>query len=344
MTDKAFPQGVLKAASLHRTALVRLLRIGIAAALLIVLLPTFLQPDFFHALSTVDLPLAILSLLLSVASTASKAWRWGIVLRWRGIKVSGTYLLFSYFVGMFFNNFLPSGMGGDVVRAYESARDTGHGNASVTAVILERGSGMIALFGAGSLLALPQRDLPIGVALLVYGLFIGSLVAVFLLWQNFTGCILYAIGARLGTGRIGRIWAKLVGVYEDFRGYRTQRHLLIDVMLQSMVTLTLTIASLYALLASLGVTVQVGGFAAVIAIATAIDVVPISLNGLGVREGVYVFFLGLLGIPGAIAAAFAILVRLIVLVQALIGGLAFLWRGAHRVAVSSAITVSVEEP
>ncbi len=312
-----------------RVRLTRYLRIIIAVGLLLALLPTFAQPDFFKALSSVNLPLVGLALLLSVASVASKAWRWGIVLRWRGIVLSPTYLLFSYFISMFFNNFLPSGMGGDAVRAYESARDTGRGKESVTAVILERGSGMLSLFAAGSLLSLPQRDLPIGVQLLVHGLFIGSVIAVFLLWQDFTGNILNQIGRRLGSGRLGSLWAKIVSVYDDFRGYRNQYRLLRDLMLQSGVTLVLTIASLYALIAALGYSVPIGSFAAVIAVATAIDLVPISLNGLGVREGVYVFFLGLLGIPGAVAAAFAILIRLLVLIQALAGGLAFLWRGAH---------------
>lgn len=313
----------------RRARWMRRLRLIVALLLLAVLLPTFAQPDFFKALSVVNLPLVGLALLLSVASVASKAWRWGIVLRWRGIILSPTYLLFSYFISMFFNNFLPSGMGGDAVRAYESARDTGRGKESITAVILERGSGMLSLFAAGSILALPQRDLPTGVHLLVHGLFIGSVLAVFLLWQDFTGKLLKAIGTRLGTGHIGSLWAKIISVYEDFRGYRNQYRLLFDLMLQSAVTLVLTIASLYALLAALGYSVPIGSFAAVIAVATAIDLVPISLNGLGVREGVYVFFLGLLGIPGAVAAAFAILIRLLVLIQALAGGLAFLWRGAH---------------
>ncbi len=315
----------------RRVSLARVLRIVVAVALLLALLPTFTQPDFFKALSAVNLPLVILALALSVASVASKAWRWGIVLRWRGIRLSPSYLLFSYFISMFFNNFLPSGMGGDAVRAYESARDTGRATESITAVILERGSGMLSLFAAGSLslLIFPQRDLPLVVTLLVHGLFLGALIAIFLLWQDFTGKLLDLISARLGGGRIGLLWGKLVGVYQDFRSYRGQRRLLFDLMVQSLVTLVLTIASLYVLMLALDQTLPIGEFAAVIAVATAIDLIPISPNGLGVREGVYVFLLRPLGIEPPAALAFGLLIRLLVLVQALAGGLAFLWRGAH---------------
>jgi hypothetical protein len=316
--------------SFNRAALWRGLRIGVAVILLLLLLPTFLQPEFLEALRGVNLALLGLSLLLSVASVASKAWRWGIVLRWRGIVLSPQYLLLSYFISMFFNNFLPSGMGGDAVRAYESARDTGRATESITAVILERGSGMLSLFAAGSLslLIFPSHELPPPVVLLVHGLFLGAVVGIVLLWQDFTGSLLQWIGAKL-PGKIGGMWLKIVGVYEDFKGYRTQYKLLFDLMVQSLVTLILTIASLYVLILALGQNVPIGAFAAVIAIATAIDLIPISPNGLGVREGVYVFLLGNLGIPKAIGLAFGILIRLLVLIQALIGGVAFLMRGAR---------------
>src|SRR3954467_3418558 len=111
----------------------RYVRLAIGLALIAVLIPTLFTAEFWATLASVNVPLVILALLLSIASVASKAWRWGVVMRWRGIKLSPGYLLFSYFIGMFFNNFLPSGMGGDVVRAYEAARDTGRGAESVTA-------------------------------------------------------------------------------------------------------------------------------------------------------------------------------------------------------------------
>jgi len=56
----------------------------------------------------------------------------------------------------------------------------GRGKEAITAVILERGSGMLAVFGGGSLLALFQPNLPLSIALLAHGLFIGLLVGLFL--------------------------------------------------------------------------------------------------------------------------------------------------------------------
>jgi uncharacterized protein (TIRG00374 family) len=263
------------------------------------------------------------------------------------MAASDLYLFLSYLIGMFFNNFLPSGMGGDAVRAYESARTTGRGKEAITAVILERGTGMITVFGCGSVLALFQPDLPLQIALLAHGLFVGTLLLVFLLWQNFTSGLLNWISAhivvRLFGGRLTGIWAKIVGVYVEFRSYRNQWRLLGAVLLQSALTQVMTVISLYALILAFDYQPPFGAFIAVSGIATALDLVPISLNSLGVREGVYVYFLGLLAIPGPVAVAFALLNRLIVLIQALVGGIAFLWRSARPAPLPTLPAPGVEE-
>lgn len=328
----------------------RYVRLIIGLVLVIALIPILATPDFWTTLATINIPLLGLALLLSIASVASKAWRWGVVMRWRGIHLTQTYLLFSYFISMFFNNFLPSGMGGDVVRAYEAARDTGRGAESVTAVLIERGSGMLAVFAAGSLGALLVPGLPTGVVLLAHGLFIGALVAIWALWLNVTGRILSAVGKRL-PAKLQGIWGKITRVYEEFRSYRREWRLLGSVMWQSLLTLALTLASVYTLLLAFhkpapgwpspffpgtiytlviafNKPVLFAAFAAVFSIVTAIDVIPFSLNGLGVREGTYVFFLSQspMYVTHPIALGVALMVRLLVLIQAAFGGIAFVWR------------------
>src|SRR5258708_26624183 len=156
----------------------RYVRLIIGLVLVLLLIPTLANADFWNTLKSVNVPLVFLALFLSIASVASKAWRWGVVMRWRGINLSPRYLLLNYFIGMFFNNFLPSGMGGDVVRAYEAARDTGRGAESVTAVLIERGSGMLAVFGAGRLFALTVPQLSVCVTVLSPILFIGSIIGI----------------------------------------------------------------------------------------------------------------------------------------------------------------------
>ncbi len=304
-------------------------RLAVGLLCIAVLIPTLAAPDFWKTLASVNLPLVLLALVLSVASVASKAWRWGLVMRWRGIVLSPTYLLFSYFIGMFFNNILPSSVSGDVVRAYEAARDTGRGKESVVAVMIERGSGMLAVFAAGSIGALLVPNLPLGVTLFAHALFVGSIIIIWALWQDWTGRLLAVLQTRLSV-RLAGSWGKIIRIYDEFRIYRREWSLLLELMLQSVVTLILTLASVYTLLLAFDQHVLFTEFAAVFSIITAIDVLPISLNGLGIREGSYVFFLGTIGIAAPIALGVALLVRLLVLLQAMVGGIVFVARNLQK--------------
>jgi len=138
------------------------------------------------------------------------------------------------------------------------------------------------------------------------------------------------------TGRLTPIWAKLMEVYIEFRSYRHQWRLLGLLMLQAILTQTLAMLSLYTLILAFDYAPPFGAFVAVTGIGTSLDLVPISLNSLGVREGVYVYFLGLLAVPAPVGAAFALSIRLMALIQALLGGLVFLGRSVHPVSRSAA--------
>jgi len=313
-------------------------RLAVTVTLLTLLVLTIIrQPEFLKTLATVRLPLVLLAFVFSMSHVLSKSHRWGIALRARGIKVTERYLIASYFVSVFFNNFLPSGVGGDAVRAVDSARSTGRGTEAITAIIIERGAGMVAVFGTGSLFALFQPNLPIAIALFAHAAFLGTLFGAFLLWQKFTLNLLNWIGTHLITrvlsGRLNGLWARIIGLYVDFQGYRTQWRLLGTLLIQSLIAQLFTIASLYTLILAFDQKPPIGAFVAVTSIATLFDLVPISINSLGVREGIYVFFLGLLGISSTVSIAFSLIIRLIALTAAMFGGAIFLWRNIHPMAL-----------
>jgi uncharacterized protein (TIRG00374 family) len=183
---------------------------------------------------------------------------------------------------------------------------------------------MLGLFAAGSVAALIV-PLPTGITLLVHGLFLGTLVALWALWAEVTGKLLATVGRRLpAAGIVRSVWEKITRLYDEFRQYRREWRLFAAVMGQSLITLVTTIFSVYLLLLAFGDGASLAGFAAVFAIVTAIDIIPFSLNGLGIREGTYVYFLGLLGTPASVALGVALLVRLIVALFAVVGGVWFI--------------------
>lgn len=305
--------------------LTRIARVLIGVILVVALIPILLQAEFWTTLVQADPRLLALGAILSTASVFSKIWRWGVVLRWRGISTPPRYLTESYFISIFFSAFLPSGMGGDAVRAYETARDTGYRKESVISVVIERGSGMLGLFAAGSLGALLVPGLPLPLMLVTHGLFIGATAGVWLLWRDFTGTGLRWVEPRL-PDQFRPWWGKLIRLNEEFRLYRREWRLLASVMAQSTLTLLLTLASVYCILRAFGADLTFAAFAPIYSIITAIDVIPLSISGLGVREGSYVYLLGVVGVRDSMALGTALIVRLIVTILALIGGFLFLRR------------------
>ena len=84
--------------------------------------------------------LGVYGLMLAVS-----AWRWRLLLRLQTIDVSLGTLTKSFLVATFFNNFLPSNIGGDVVRVADTAPFAGSKTLATTVVLIDRVIGLIAL-------------------------------------------------------------------------------------------------------------------------------------------------------------------------------------------------------
>jgi uncharacterized membrane protein YbhN (UPF0104 family) len=98
---------------------------------------------------------AILALVMVVGSLVVRAYRWYLLLQGLGVTIQFKRLVELYFVGSFFNSFLPSGFGGDVVRVLEAAQNV-PANVAAGTVIVDRLTGLLMLF-AMALIALPFR-------------------------------------------------------------------------------------------------------------------------------------------------------------------------------------------
>lgn len=132
-----------------------LLKISVTVAGLGLVLRQVDLSDVFQTLLAARLPLVIISLVLVNLSLIIRAFRWSLLLRGLGVSIRFSRLVELYFVGNFFNAFLPSGFGGDVVRALEVSREIPASTAAGT-VILDRLTGLTALF-VMALLSFPWR-------------------------------------------------------------------------------------------------------------------------------------------------------------------------------------------
>jgi uncharacterized protein (TIRG00374 family) len=136
-----------------RKHLTTLLKLGVTLLGLIFVLTRFDIRDIGQTLQETDLFWILVGFLLVNASVVLRAYRWLLLVRGLHAEVSFGRLVELYYVGSFFNVFLPSGFGGDVVRILEISRDIPADIATGT-VLIDRLTGLMMLF-ALALVALP---------------------------------------------------------------------------------------------------------------------------------------------------------------------------------------------
>jgi uncharacterized protein (TIRG00374 family) len=246
--------------------------------------------------------------LAVVAAVAISAWKWGLVLAWRGRPLPYRRLFRHYLVGLFFNNVLPTTVGGDAVRAWEAARDTGDVPEAVGSVITERLVAGAAL-GVTALLGLPFVDAtPRLLGLVVSFLAIDlALVAAFLAPRVAEAVATSVLPRRLAGAR-GAVSATVAAVRESVRA----PGLLTRLLVLSVAFQVLVAAVNACLFAAMGVPVSLGRCVVYTPMIFTITMLPVSLSGLGVREAAYAWFFGQAGVAPADAVAASLLFFVVV--------------------------------
>ncbi len=163
-----------------RRRLTTLLKIGITVAGLYLVLRNFDAGAVWAAIVDVELGWMAAGALLIALSLVVRAYRWHLILHGVGSSMRFGRLVELYLVGSFFNAFLPSGLGGDVVRAAEATQDV-ESSIAVSTVLIDRLTGLMALF-AMALAVLPFRpanfpdSLAVVIALVCVAGLVGGLI------------------------------------------------------------------------------------------------------------------------------------------------------------------------
>jgi uncharacterized protein (TIRG00374 family) len=256
--------------------------------------------------------------------------RWQLLLAANGTTVGLPFLARSLLVGTFFNNFLPSTVGGDLMRARDTAAHAGGGTGALAIVLVERASGVLVLglFALAAPLAgaLGRGGAPPAATAAAFALLAG-LAAFVALLRPAPLAALRARLARLARPGRGRAAAaaldralRLVGTLETLAA--APRALgatfLLALALQAAVIL-----HYWCVARSLGLAVGFVELCVVVPVATVLLLVPVSINGIGAREAVFALLLGRLGVTLAEALAFSWIAFGTVLAHGLIGGVVF---------------------
>jgi glycosyltransferase 2 family protein len=224
--------------------------------------------------------------------------------RWRIIAASlgigGTYPGFvrMYFVGMFFNIGLPSLVGGDIVKALLVTRRNGKPlQTGLVSVLQDRMAGLVSLLGLGTvaigLCPISWKGIPLRS---VY--FAAWIVLILVFWIILKGIRLYSkllIPDRQTI--LQRILQSLADFHTRLATARFTKRAAWQVVLYSLFYSGLTLWAFRQVTVAAGNPVNVFAFSALFPLVTIFTMVPVTLNGLGVREWIYVEALSLAGVP-----------------------------------------------
>lgn len=301
-----------------------LLRLGVSLGLVGWILAKTPFSDVAAAFRSADARFILLSILINPLGYVASVHRWRLLIRAQGGDASRAFLTRSFLVGVFFNNLLPSTIGGDAVRAMDTARAGVSRARAVAVVFVDRFVGLLALmfFALVGLLISGRltREVPA-----LYGWVLGGTVAMLfiagLLFLPSRG------GARLMErisgwlpGKIGGFFTKAVTALRAFQG---EGRVLAGAFGWSLVLQTLVVINGYFLARALHVPISLPYFFLIVPLALFIMMLPISINAIGVRENVWVFFFAAFGVAAGKGVAMAWLDYGLVLVQALIGGVIY---------------------
>jgi len=272
--------------------------------------------------------LAVALVLLFINSVAA-TWRWRVLLTAQHIDVPDLRLFGSFLVAQFFNNFLPSNVGGDVIRISDTAKPAGSKTLATTIVLVDRGLGLLGLvlvaaLGATAAGTTHPAALPIWPVWLWTGLLLAAAAsAPALLAPDGVGRLLQPltvfhpewVGERINTvtSVLARFRERPGALAECFAG---------ALFVQGSIVVFYFIVS-----SALHLNVSMWDLAVIVPLSFVVQLLPVSVNGFGVREATFTFYFARIGQPIESALLVSLVSQGLVMLFSLLGAAVYVSRG-----------------
>lgn len=304
-------------------------RFGLKLAVSIALLTFLFVRTDLHAIGTLfgslRIPVFFGSILLYLVTQLLSTIRWRCLLRAEKIHLPLWRLVLLYYEGMFFNLMLPTAIGGDLVRGYQVSRLTERREASMASILVERLSGYTALTIIACIAIVPAYA-HVHDPLIVW-LTVGSAVGMIGLIASLLSDRLQTLFFRLlhGVG-LGRFHDAIHRLYEAVQQYWTHRRALLFALGLSLILQSLIITIFYLISQALNLSVPFHYFFLFVPLISVISMLPISVAGLGLREGSAIYLFAKVGLDSASALSLSLLWFTVTALCSGLGGVVFLFR------------------
>ncbi|HEX5716564.1 MAG TPA: lysylphosphatidylglycerol synthase transmembrane domain-containing protein [Thermoanaerobaculia bacterium] len=314
---------------MNKARIMTAVRVAVSAALIAWILRKAPLGEVLDAFRSADLRFVLLAVAMSPLGYVSSVSRWRLLLRSQGGDATFWFLVKSFAVGIFFNNLLPSTIGGDAIRAYDTSRSGVGRAAAVAIVVVDRFIGLLALMlfaGVGLLLSylwsgrltdeVPELYGWVAGGAIVLGLIAALL---FLPWSR---------PSKRAPDLLARLGPRFKKVSDAIFAFQGKGAVLAKAFGWSLFLQTVVVLNGWLLAKALHVPIPLPYFFLIVPIAVFVMMIPVSINAIGVRENVWAFFFTAFGVASAKGVAVAWLDYGLVLIHALIGGAIYAW--SHR--------------
>jgi glycosyltransferase 2 family protein len=292
------------------------LKICVSAALFGFLLTLIDLDDLFRQLLSLDVRYLMLAFVLLLTQFVLSSRKWQLILRSDGVLIGLPFLIKTYMIGGFISLFLPTSFGGDVYRVV-AVRGVNRDLAkSTSSVLFDRLSGLFALVSICIVgyLVLPEQSYEA----VVFVLYVLGVVG-FLILSSDTA-IDFVDASKI------KIVKKGVTILRSFQNYRKYPRLIAWILLLAFAFQFIVVVNVKFYTLALGIEISFFVLLVIVPLIFLTEALPISINGLGVRESAFAFFFAMNGLTVGEGVAVALLIVAERYLLGLIGGALLLAR------------------
>lgn len=269
--------------------LLTIVKLSISSVLLYFVFKKTGLSQILKTLSTINVLAFISAIFLYIIAQLLSTFRWKLLLP-AGIRLRKLFSL--YMIGAFFNSFLPGIIGGDAIKGFYLYKTTGKVGLALASVFMDRYIGLVVL------IAICAVAFPFG-----YQYLHGTNIE----WIFLSVILAFILGSFLFFGlRIGNQIKHFADLYNYFHMYRNEKGTIGKALLLSILVQFSGFSAVYVLAFGLGQTVPFLSLLIYLPLIILISMIPISISGLGVREGAFVLFFGFIGVKPEAAAAISL--------------------------------------
>ncbi len=271
------------------------------------------------------------ALAIYALNMIASTWRWHLLLRAQEVNLRRRWLFGSFLVASFFNNFLPSNIGGDVIRISDTARAAGSRTLAATVVLMDRALGLMALIfvaaiGASAAGAVHPAALPIWPMWLWAGLLAGAAASA------------PAVLAPVGFSRLLQpltvfhpewVGSRIDTLIEILTRFRARPGTLVRCFATAVFVQGTMVLYYFAVTHALHLDVALSDIAVIVPISFVVQMLPVSFGGFGVREATFSIYFSRIGQPIESAIAMSLIGQALIILFSLSGAAIYVSRRKH---------------